>query len=242
MTVAVLKNRLLQLTGSQFDEHEHGARNMLEFARMAEPLVSVDDSEFPAVVHYAGEVGDAEGSPPTERMVIRRDLWRALFDFDMENPYAWNADHERAVPDSEQPEAPKLPRVSPEDLNRWRTEFAESCRDEVDEVARDRLETWREKGLPTRALPEALRGHWNIFMATAVRDLLNEWFREQGLQPPEDLAVKHRVPPRSKEPQIGDLRALIIRCVQVMSRDELEEIRITPSVLLRAGLAVLRRD
>lgn len=56
MTVAVLKNRIMQIAGREFDPRDYGALGMTDLARRLSDIVEVDASTSPPSVHLAAEI------------------------------------------------------------------------------------------------------------------------------------------------------------------------------------------
>ena len=90
MTSAVLKSRMLDITGNNFSEVDYGYSNFTEFLFAHADLISIDTSRLPPIVRFleADSHADATGEEnSTEfRGRIRRDLWMATLDYSSGSP------------------------------------------------------------------------------------------------------------------------------------------------------------
>lgn len=136
MTLAVLKNRVLDHTDRSFDEARWGAGSFREFVGMFPEVVSVDSSTRPPTAELIeGPAREGPARPDAEAPVpapvaavltperrVRSDLWRAVLDYSSGKAYVW--DGERAVQtkpqDAETERRPRLPTATPQDLAEWR--------------------------------------------------------------------------------------------------------------------------
>ena len=142
MTLAVLKNRLLDLTGRQFNETDYGAANFHEFIRQMPDLLVLDLNVFPPVAEikwgreankkaHLPEVGSLEKKTDGESELIyegngiRSDLWTAIVDYRSEKVYVWDSDRRCVRIDEEGVEGDVLPTLDEEELYKWRNQFAE---------------------------------------------------------------------------------------------------------------------
>ncbi|MFY9821522.1 MAG: hypothetical protein WAM82_09070 [Thermoanaerobaculia bacterium] len=125
MTIAVLKNRLLTLTGGQFKETEFGAQTMRDFVKLASDIVRLDDTgHFPVAVLLEGELTDLlRESPPLLR--VRADLWRAIVDYSHHSTFVWDPDRNRARVKLVTDDLPVLPTLTENEMRGWRRSFAE---------------------------------------------------------------------------------------------------------------------
>lgn len=242
MTVAVLKNRLLDLTGRAFDETAYGQRSMSDLVRALPDLLEVDETTRPITVSLREEGGAAQPViHGTDTTRVRPDLWRAIVDYSSGATYRWTgttAVRGDELPDG--PEFPVLPTLSLADLDDARARFlAENASlADADPRTRHRAEQWREQRLRTIALPFALRPRWNLALKQLVLARLTEWFAAASLEPPADLlqAKPISVAGMSGGNATEALRELIIRCVRAMTHDELRDLRLPPAAVLRAKL------
>jgi hypothetical protein len=242
MTLAVLKNRLLDQTDRSFREQDYGARTMAELVRRYPDLVLLDDGTSPPSVRLLeGEAATIEAAP-ANRDRIRSDLWTSVVDYRSGRVYVWDgiaaipvdADADTATLDS------ILPTLSAAELDGWKSEFLASVdaaiQDDPDMTAQTRA--WLERRLGTAHLPASLRTPWNQEFKRRVIDRLTAWFAEQKLSAPKSL-LQSRPSGRDRSVGADTLRQLILRCVRVMTEDELRQLSLPPSAVLRAyGTAV----
>jgi hypothetical protein len=235
MTVPVLKNRLLNLTQRRFSETAYGANSMSELIGLLPELVELDTSGKPPRVRLRHS-GVRSTAIPHSRYQIRGDLWSATVDFGRGEPYVWSGTE--AVPASEYTgaEVPKvLPTLTREEELGWRGDFLARMAGQLDERDRDRVEAWLGKQLSTRVLPPETQGLWSDYLKSRVVDRLRQWFRDNAIREPADLL--HLGTTRSTDggadsSAAEELRALIIRCIQQMSFEEMSNLRLPARALL----------
>jgi len=236
MTTAVLKNRLLLLTGGEFDERQYGVQGIAAFAEMFPDTVAVDRNRpYPLVVLRGHESSEPEPTAPrTASFRLRPDLWDAVFDFSKPEGYVWDAPRSQAVPRSTGADGPILPTLTPPELDAWREEFAIGHQEGLDESALDQLENWRVHRLPTRSLPQPLQLLWNQAMKEKAAARLRSWFAGQGIPAGADLLMERVVQttqPTSTETET--LRRLVQACVARMSSEELRALALPASAVVR---------
>ncbi len=244
MTLPVLKNRLLDLTGRKFSERDYGALSFRDLLRdQASNLVRVDDSTQPPMAELVVGVAEPvlqsglnQSNFPSAR--IRGDLWRAVLDYSSGRLFTWEdgsvLGHE---PDAVlEPDQRRLPTVTPEELGEWRQEFFDGRRGSLDPVLVDRLDAWNRHRMPSTFLPPALKGAWHNELKRRIENRLRAWFDEQGLPPPANLVVDSRATPLPAEPRqdVERLRTLVLECVAVMTETELRALQFSPEIVLRA--------
>ena len=236
MTAAVLKNRILTATNRTFDESQWGVSTFREFLKLFPELVTVDESEFPALV----SLSDADNSTtsgeismtPHDR--IRQDIWDAILDYSGGRAYIWDRDQASAQPvDPEGAElaGPLLPTATPETIAEWRERFVSKHESKVSAPQAEALERWKEEQGGTQALPSRFRGLWNAELKRHVIARAQEWFLEQGLPIPRDLVIStpHRTPSRDTE----RLRDFVRESVGAMTREELESLNLPAAAVMR---------
>lgn len=243
MSSAVLKNRILDLTGRAFEEAEFGVSSFRAWLGLFKDVIAVDDSRRPPWVRLLdpGESAtDSEDdrSPARadlalpERWRIRSDLWRAVTDIDAVGHWFWDGEFAQsatAVGHAEARELKPLPTVSSDELRAWRAAFASSTPSPASKVS---LERWVAAMLPDAALPYHVRGQWIAALKRNVLVRLRDWFATRELTPPVDLVEE--TTSRTREEPVEQLRSLVIRCVQEMTRSELEALALPPAVVLRS--------
>lgn len=239
MSLAVLKNRMLQLTRKQFQEVDYGATSFLALLQSVPDTVRIDATHPVTIELISIPGGDHEIEAPTlESKRIREDLWRAALDYSSGVRYLWDGVDGVARIAAEGEEGRILPSATREELALWRKEFVEqNANSEFTDDERDRLRRWCDEAQSTYFLPGKLRGPWNGELKRRVRGRLEAWFLAQGLAVPSDLVVstQPRVSEIVKE-SVEDLRNLVLRCVRAMTHEELRALSLPPAAVLRARL------
>lgn len=212
MTLAVLKNRMLQLSKGRFDERALGATGFYEFVTaQLNTLVKVTGTRAELLVDLAEEPAAIEDAAPRRR--LRSDLWNAVIDFTSGRTYYWNPTARRVEQGvGERP----LPTISADDNKRWHEEFARA-------VAPDgALARWIEGAGGMKTLPFRFRGQWRSFLQRQVEQRLRNWFEQNKLPAPELYEAE------------SPLRKWLLRSIEQMSDAELEEITLPVRVLARS--------
>jgi hypothetical protein len=136
MSIAVLKNRILDLTGRAFDETQFGVASFRDWLGLFSEVLEVDWSRSPPWVRLihadavAAQVATATTPPATlpPRWRIRSDLWRAVVDVGAAGDWQWDGEsasfrpHGSATPDP----ATVLPTLTAEDLVALRGSFVDT--------------------------------------------------------------------------------------------------------------------
>jgi hypothetical protein len=245
MRTAVLKNRLLNSTRREFHEQEYGVNSISEFVRLFPDLLSVDFSTHPPLVKLI----DIEALPALERDAsaihtpartrIRPDLWRAIVDYQSGNTYVWDRVARIARVADPVDENPIIPTITSEIVARLRVRFAQS--EQTSTVAKELLEEWLSNNYGSNFLPAPLRGRWNGFFRESILGTLTKFFSDNAIEQPADLilhessekpARRHLEPTR--DDNLASLRQLVQQCVAVMSEKELTDLKISPTVVVRA--------
>lgn len=91
MTTAVLKNRLLSLTGRAFKESDYGAQTISELVRLLPDLLLFDQSTSPPTVRLLPSQMPVDPPVVAEGTRIRRDLWNAVVDYRAPGRYVWDS-------------------------------------------------------------------------------------------------------------------------------------------------------
>jgi hypothetical protein len=237
MTIAVLKNRLLDETERSFKETDYGSRNMAEFVRRYPDLVLLDDSTTPPSVRLLAAETATPAVAPADQNRIRSDLWTSIVDYKSGFTYVW--DGVTALPVEARAGTEKLGRVLPtlnaDELDSWKQEFLASVDSLIrgDPNAIEQTQKWLQRRLGTAYLPASLRTPWNQELKRRVIDRLTTWFATQGLTAPKGL-LQPRSSGRDQSVGADTLRQLILRCVRIMTEDELRQLNLPPSAVLRA--------
>lgn len=241
MTVAVLKNRLLDLTDGAFKETDYAAPTFgyfvnlfpdlleVEVQEKRQPLVRLRDTALPELTNLP-----SHKIPPAAYTRLRQDLWRAFFDFRSGRTYVWDVG--RAVAEPGVPDATHVlvPTLSPVEEAQWREEFLANLVDLLAPEEKAAASEWQEKRLGTDALPAQLRGPWNGYLRVHVEEKIRQFFESEGLDVPPDLLTTPEERPRSdRASDTARLRSFVQRCVNEMTHDELAALPLPAGVVLR---------
>ena len=246
MSSAVLKNRILDLTARRFDETFWGVSSFQEWLELFSDTVEIDHARKPPWVRLLnpGQVDtQSEATGPAPRVAaaadlprrwrIRSDLWKAVTDVARAGDWFWDGVNAELLPvhPSGRTGYVPVPTFTREELS----ELRRSYRDQGKATGTDQqlIDTWISEQLPDSVLPTPLRGRWTALLKEAVLARLRGWFASTGSPEPTDL-VQEPGPTRLREDTLDDLRSLVVRCVQVMTRAELEELRLPPAAVLRS--------
>jgi len=241
MSVAVMKNRLLDLTDGAFRETDYGAPTFGYFVSLFPDLLEVELLENRQPLVRLKETALTELTklpshqiPPARFTRLRADLWRAFFDFHSGRTYVW--DVEREVAESGTPDATHIliPTLSPTEEAQWRQEFLADLVHLLGPEETTAATEWQEKRLGTDALPAQLRGPWNGNIRAHVESKVRDFFQSAGLTVPVDLLSAPEERQRSE--RISDtarLRSLIQRCVNEMTHEELAALPLPAGVVMR---------
>lgn len=242
MTVAVLKNRILQIAGRDFDPRDYGASGMSDLVRRLSDTVDLDPSTSPPSVHLIGEsevplTTDAVTEPisiATPHARVRRDLFSAVLDYSSSSGYVWDVDAKIAMP-AVHATGIGLPTVTFDELRGWREAFAERFVPASESADAAALQIWAERSLPTHFLPKHVQGEWNGELKRRVLQRLEQWFAVNNLAPPSDLVIQHRAtPPPADLAEVEQLRALVVTVVSTMTPQELRSLTLPAGAILKA--------
>lgn len=249
MSIAVLKNRLLDLTQRRFDESQLGFESFRELLASFSDLVRLDYTTRPATVEFLG-AANSPTAPSDSRLTVsrvRRDLWNAIFDYSAGQEWVWDTSTGTARPiqDGDDPVL-VLPTTTADELKALRDAFAEEVRPLLAEDPRDsaRLLLWTSKGLGTAALPMAVRGMWNERLKAFVVERLTSWFAGQDIPGPDDLLIIQeggRSAGAAQE-ELRALQGLVIECVRSMTLSELASLKLPASAVIRVHRVPQRND
>lgn len=231
MTIPVLKNRLLQITGQTFKESDFGASTFREFLQNNTEVLEIDNSFLPGAVTLksAERVPQSQDISSPQRNRVREDLWRAILDYSSGSRYVWDTESSAAIIAPEGSEGPFLPTISPETMTEWKAEFLASLPDKHDD---GRLTVWQTQNLPTAALPPALRLQWSRFLKHKVQSTLKGWFEQNEIPSPP---LVHPAIPAANRDETESFREFVIKCIAQMSKEELERLSIPSSVAFRVN-------
>jgi hypothetical protein len=253
MYAGVLKNRMLTLTSGEFDEAEWDATSFTGLLDVYPRLVRIDRTVKPPIVELTEEaLGEVATSRETIRQPmtrehptsdpatvdsrgwrLRRDLWDAVMAVRDPEAFIWEGGAVVRVPQDQGEDTSsqlRLPTLTGPELDEWQHAFASEH--EADERFKAIVDSWAKGDSRTADLPVQLRHLWYARLKRHVRERLEQWFTEHGIEPPADMIEL----PSSKRAQgapVSDLRRLVIQCVEVMTDDELRAISLPATVLLR---------
>ena len=239
MTTAVLKNRLLDLTGNTFEEAEYGADTFTAFVLRHDDIVDVDKSKSPPIVTLRQAETDSLDPgyvhEPSARPRVRSDLWQAVLDYSSGREYVWDQLENQARPslDGDDGSSVAIPGVTQVEHQQWRKEFADTARTSLTSEQEGQLDIWVQDQLPTSHLPRHLIPRWNGFLRDRVHEYLKNWFDESGLEPPSDLVTPASEPTAGKASNTEALRRLVLRVVEGMTEQELARLYLPPKAVLR---------
>lgn len=183
MIIAVLRNRLLQLTNHSFSVQAFGARSLIELVARHGDVVAIDQAGTPPVVEWRGPLTIA-GAAMTGR--VRPDLWRAILDLSSGLHYEWDAAAGAARPVEHADPARRLPTVDAATLATWRHAFVHAQAAVLpDPRDQERLHAWLASAQGGQGLPGALRRRWSDYLKREVVARLTAWFEDAGLPVPD---------------------------------------------------------
>lgn len=224
MSLAVLKNRLLDLTDRQFSPKDFGAADMRSFVALLSPdvkIVDPQDSNPKAMLDgkHLRPTGDtARGKVPVQKPAvqtdpipgrggrIRDDLWDAVMDYSRGLHYVW--DDQAGIARPGMPDEPfaALPTITPVELAEWRQSFLSHHQINLDGADLASVQRWQELGLATAYLPSSLQQPWNREVVLRVRLRIQEFFAK--LSSRTATAATHAASPeesREAEESYADL-------------------------------------
>ncbi len=203
MTLAVLNNRLLQMTDHRFRPQDFGAKDLKAFASLLHPYLrlvgepnrpavewtsasdsTASDSAPPSAAHGNTSVTgptqvavNPSAPPQGEAGRVRKDLWMAIMDYSSGRPYIWDASAGRArVAQANDEGALRMPTLTMVELAEWRFSFVEANKGQLQGQALVSAQRWQEQGLPTTYLPFTLQQLWNKELALRVKQRLQDFF------------------------------------------------------------------
>ncbi len=234
MSIAVLNNRMRQLSNNEFDYRELGFQSFLSFLKNCSDLVTIDRTTQPPTARLLGSEQDTTpGTAITTSERVRSDLWKAVMDYSSGQDYVWDQKGGIARP---HPEAADdelvLPTITPEKLDEMREEFDSSQSPGATQDERDQLTRWKEKRLSTGALPGRLRGLWNRELKRHAIETLRTWFAEHNIPTPPDLVVTVK---KSPDRPTNRLRDWVHAIVEEMTDEELRSLSLPARASLKAS-------
>lgn len=209
MTLAVLKNRLLQITNREFQPQDFGVKDLKAFITLLAPgfrLTGKPPRLFvelcsPSEAHNSLAEAPKPSAPEVEETStsgtpvlpssgrIRSDLWLAIIDYTSGLTYVWDQRSGNARPERPGDNEPRMPTLTQEELTDWRQTFLDTHRQVLSGTALVSAQHWQEQGLSTNYLPVELQQPWNRELTLRVRLRLQEFFTSLKQQPsvPSDV-------------------------------------------------------
>ena len=236
MSAGVLKNRILEISNNAFREEDFNERTFIAVLRQFPEIVAVDSNHRPPMVELApdlrrtieGETLGRESAHLAGR--IRRDLWDAVLDYRRPETWVWDPEAQvaRAVLFADGSTL-AMPTANDDLVLKWRSEFAELHRESFSATSKDGLEAWVASGRAT-AIPQSLKREWSSFIKSKVISTLAQWANDNSvtLSPFDEGDA-----PTARESEVLQLRALVIRFVNLMTLEELHQLQIPATVILR---------
>ena len=233
MTTAVLKNRMLGITGGEFRESDYGSDTFAEFVARFSDVVDLDSTTRPPTA-WLTETARERVSPAvaTNRLWIRNDLWQAVIDRSGGLTYIWDSETLKARPGEATESNPIMPTIDADVDRGWRSGFRESLVGDSDEIERTRA--WAENLLPSHHLPRHLASRWHRFLTRQVHQRLQDWFQKEGVAPPPDFVFDVSERPRHEADDSEAVRRLALRTVRAMTEEELSQLNLPLPAVLRA--------
>jgi hypothetical protein len=115
-------------------------------------------------------------APTTDLARIRKDLWLAIIDYASGRRYVWDEAKGIAREATQDDKQHTIPTLTPDELDRWRSEFLEANVPSLNTPDLTLARRWRDDRLPTFSLPLSLQQRWNRELTRRVRQRLNSFF------------------------------------------------------------------
>jgi hypothetical protein len=184
MTLAVLNNRLLNITNRQFKPSTYGAANLLELLESLSPELAVSGSRQNLTVerkHSSGTQQQHTAEVMNAPMVIeggrvRKDLWLAVVDYSSGRRYIWDDKQGLAREATREDSQPTFPTLTADEMHGWRGEFLQAVSANLNSADLALATRWQEQRLPTGSLPLSLQQRWNSELTRRVRQRLHSFF------------------------------------------------------------------
>jgi len=256
MTLAVLKNRLLQLSDRQFTLDRYAVESMPQLAAQIPDTLHLETGP-PAFVRLSDEAAKEielrTDAMPTQSVVdapdqgwksvrIRDDIWDGIVDFADSRIYVWDTVdgvvRGRRVTDDAG--VIDFPTLTEEEMTDWRRQWVETLSGAAGVEEHVRLGEWAVGPGKTVDIPPRLRGSWIESLKKNVAKRADDWFTANNVATPADLLV----PSEARVDHSGvssikeiveeqRLRSSVLRAVSVMTVEELAALPIPAGVLNR---------
>ncbi len=240
MTTAVLKNRLLDITGREFYEGQYGALSFRDFVLQHSEALTLDESQFPPIAELRAPYTDRLASElphgKWEIYRVRPDLWKAAVDYSSGTRYVWDAALVEAKPATAFDNRPSIDTITLAAQRGWRSEFAAEVQESRSLTADEssQIQVWAAQQLGTSALPSQLIPRWGRVFRDKVHDHLRRWFQQSGLEPPRNLTLAVKVHESRGDSYTDEVRRLAIDTVRCMTREELYKLSLPIGAILRS--------
>lgn len=208
MTVAVLNNRLLQITDRRFQPRDFGTKDLKAFVALLGPEFRLTGEPPRLSIELVGPGERAPGkaaavavpvpkveAPPTAVPStqpaagrIRHDLWLSVVDYTSGHTYVWDASLGHARVADLGDTGPRMPTLTPVELAEWRQTFLDAHKQSIEGAALVNAQRWQEQGLSTSYLPTDLQQPWNRELSLRIRLRLQDFFARinQATAPTEE--------------------------------------------------------
>lgn len=262
MRTAVLKNRLLQMTGGRFDQSRYGDGSMsavlsqlpdlLTITTAYPPIVELVDPAAltdvpPQVVAQLPPPQASKAASPTEAeppaqwrdVRIRDDLWNAIVHWEDGQRYTWDVEQQVArakqLSDSDDFDLPTLGR---EEVAKLRAAFVYARAASEPPAMREVFEGWIAGSGGASDLPRPYRGAWLEHLKSHVHGLILRWFSERSLALPKGLLLRAEAR-GSADPAVVDvvrtrlLRSFLVGALEVMTYEQMASVQLPAEVLFK---------
>jgi hypothetical protein len=191
MTASVLKNRLLDYTARSFDPKLYGATDFEDLLlRLAPTVHATPRAGEQTLVEWRGPdpTGELAKQETTSTPVIIMkppavaagrlpdDLWLSIMDYGSRKVYVWDDALGKARVGELGERLPQMPTLAREELSRWRADFVESQRPELQGADLAQTLRWKEQNLGTLHLPKTLQQKWKRYQSRQARSRLQNFF------------------------------------------------------------------
>ena len=196
MTLAVLNNRLLQITDRRFQPDDFGAKDLRVFVGLLAPHFRLAgepprwEIEIVAPLDLGGAISEGPSGPaglsdqaPAPEAAalpaagrVRADLWVSVVDYTSGTTYIWDGRLGQARRADDTDPGPRMPTLTPVELSEWRMTFLEAHKQKLTGIAMVNAQRWQEQGLGTNYLPADLQQPWNRELSLRVRLRLQDFF------------------------------------------------------------------
>ncbi|EHM95266.1 hypothetical protein HMPREF0975_00670 [Actinomyces sp. oral taxon 849 str. F0330] len=226
MNMSVLNNRMIQINRDVRNKII-GDQNIVHWAQL-QPYLKVETGELGATVELIDDarreiVDDGDYARLYRGQRIRGDLWSAVMNKDSEVSHCWD----RGVVSQCRSDSTGLvlPKLSEEDLRRFRREFA-------DQHPERSIQKWVDDYRYVYLLRE-IRGEWYEYLKSKVFDILNHWFEENAIDPPKDMLTPIADRKETKNSSLSFARDKLRSLIDVATEQELSMIMIPAGLVAR---------